>query len=155
MNRAVNPILTLLLTFTIVGCQSEAKIEQACFMDYLDGTQAAGDALLTCTSSAAGEDELSACEVDYRASSDSVDADLGTCAEEGCVADWQACVAADVESDILCFDALDTCGGGWVNALLVDDCQTDATACAAAGSVEAQRACQNDYFDCMRYAAGR
>ena len=36
-----------------------------------------------------------------------------------------------------------------------DDCPTDATACAGAGSVEAQRACQNDYFDCMRYAAGR
>ena len=147
MNRPVKPLYTLLLTVFAVGCQSEAKIEQACFMDYLDGSQAAGDTLLTCSGSA--------CSEDYAVASDSVDADLATCAGDGCVADWQACVDADVESDIQCFDALDTCGGGWVNALLVDDCQTDAAACAAADSVEARRACANDYFDCMRYAAGR
>jgi hypothetical protein len=155
MNRAVNPILTLLLTFTIGGCQSEAKVEQACFMDYLDGTQAAGDTLFTCSDSAASGEDASACSEDYAVASDGVDADLATCAGDGCVADWQACVDADLDSDIQCFDALDTCGGGWVNALLVDDCQTDAAACAAADSVEVRRACANDYFDCMRYAAGR
>jgi len=145
----------LVLSGLVVGCHSEAKIEQACFLDYLDGRQAAGDAYITCSASAANDADASACADDNEVASNGVDAELASCAGDGCVAEWQACIDADVQTDIQCFDALDTCGGGWVNALLVDDCQTDASACAAADSVEARRACENDYFDCMRYAAGR
>lgn len=144
------PSVALAALVLAAGCQSEAAVEQACFLDYLDAAAAADSAYITCDAS--GDDT---CDASYADARDGAEATLGTCAEDGCVADWIACVDADVDADILCFDALDRCGGGWISALMVDDCQTDANACAAATSEEARQACAADYYDCLRYAAGR
>lgn len=145
LSRTVFALLAL-----VAGCQSEAKVEQACFQDYLDAAAAVDSAYITCD--AAGNDTcLAVYDADVASAKDA----LGACAEDGCVADWIACVDADVESDIQCFDALDRCGGGWVSAGMVDDCQTDANACASATSEDARQACAADYYDCLRYAAGR
>ena len=46
-----------------------------------------------------------------------------------------------------CYDALDECSG-WIYAGLVDDCNNDIAFCGSSVG------CVNDYYDCMRFAAG-
>ncbi len=135
----------MLLLF--LACTSESSTEQACFLTYLDESEATNTSYYTCEDAATTDEARGVCIEDLNTSADSNDDTLTTCAGDGCVTDWLGCVQADVDDDIVCFETLETCGG-WISVGLVNDCFTDANACGDADS------CSTDFYDCMRYAAG-
>lgn len=124
----------------LLACQNENAVEQACFVAYLNAREADDTAYFACV---AAEDD--GCAESFTSDAAGSQAELGACAEDGCVADWLVCTESG--DDLGCFETLDTCGG-WVSAGIVGDCFTDVNAC---GNSEG---CMNDYYDCMRYAAG-
>ena len=134
------------MLFTLVlACTSESVIEQQCYLDYLDVANANEVAFLTCADVDGAEQDDQTCSADLDAGAASNLATLGTCAGDGCVADWQACM--ELSGDMSCYEALDECGG-WVYAGLVDDCNNDIAFCGSSVG------CVNDYYACMRFAAG-
>lgn len=134
-----------MLTLLFVACVPEKDEEQQCFLAYLDDANATDVAYYTCSDAAEDEDEQAVCATDLDDGQATDLATLGTCAGEGCVADWEACM--ETAPSIDCYDTLEACGG-WIYAGIVDDCTTDIAFC---GSSEG---CANDYYDCMRFAAG-
>lgn len=134
-----------MLPLLLLACKNESVEEQQCFLAWLDDANAAEDAYYTCAEQADGDEETAVCWDDLDASSTTNFDTLSTCAGDGCVADWEACMQAS--PGMSCYDALDTCGG-WITAGLVDDCNTDILSCGSSAG------CSDDYYDCMRYAAG-
>jgi len=134
-----------MLTLLLAACSSPNKVDQDCFLSYLGDARGASSTYYTCVDTAPDSDAVDTCASDLGSESTAALATLGSCAGEGCISDWVACVTAS--NELSCYDALQQCGG-WMNTALVDDCNNDAYFCGQSAG------CSEDFYDCMVYAAG-
>ncbi len=137
----------MMFLLLLLSCESTTDVDQQCFLGYVGDARYSADTWFECADSATSDEETQTCadELDSNASTDLET--LGACAGEGCVTDWIGCITTS--NDLSCYADLEECGGGWVNASMVEDCSNDANRC---GNSEG---CSDDYYDCLLYAAGR